>query len=91
MGRRAGRRCHLPLQPSQAAAQVPGTQRLQAQVPGLLEVLGRGLSAELGTPGSQPQAQVLSSLPQPAHFPSTREGEERWREVVFKFIEKGYE
>lgn len=40
----------------------------------------KGLPSELGTPGSQPQAQVLSSLPQPALSLSAREGKKRWRE-----------
>lgn len=51
---------------------------------GLAEARGRGSvpqpPAELGTLGSQPQAQVLSSA-WPAHFPQGTG--ERWREVVF--------
>lgn len=47
-----------------------------------------GLSASSGTPGSQPQARVLSSQPQPALSPSIREGKRdgaKW--FSFKFIE----
>lgn len=46
--------------------------------------------AELGTPGSQPQAQALSCLLQPAHSPSTGKGRADGGEwFSFKFIEKG--
>lgn len=55
----------------------------------LSEVIGRGLSAESGTLGSQPQAQVLSSLPQPAHSPSKeRERRDGGSGFHLKFIEK---
>lgn len=47
-----------------------------------------GLSGSSGTPGSQPQARVVSSLPQLALSPSIREGKRdgaKW--FSFKFIE----
>lgn len=46
----------------------------------LSEVIGRGLSAESGTPGSQPQAQFSAPA---STLPLHREGKGRWRGVVF--------